>query len=77
MVYTYAQIAKKVEDVKKQIKEIFSEDIFIPILGKSTKSISEFGLDDLLNKTMNIIKSNNKNNNILVEVKNITEKSKK
>jgi len=77
VVYTYAQIAKKVEDVKKQIKEIFSEDIFIPILGRSTKSISEFGLDDLLNKTMNIIKSNNKNNNILVEVKNITEKSKK
>ena len=77
VIFTNAQIKNDIDDIKEQIINLFSEDIFVPVLGKSTKDISEFGLDDLLNKTLDIIKSNNKNSNILEKVKDINKNSQK
>ena len=77
VIFTNAQIENDVNDVKKQIINLFSEDIFIPILGERTKNLSEFGLDDLLNKTLDAIKSNTKKSNLLEQVKKDNENSQK
>jgi len=47
--------------MQKQIKSLFPDIKFIPVLGRETSSIKEkMGLDELLEMTLDSIKSNDK-----------------
>ena len=62
VVFTNAQKMVDINNMKTQVNELFiNEDIFITVLAKGTERIDQYGLDDLLNKTLSIIKLNNKN----------------
>jgi hypothetical protein len=61
VVFTNAQNNDDIENAKNQIEELFpGDDIFIKILGVPTEDIEKFGLDELLNKTLDIIEKNTK-----------------
>ena len=56
VVFTNAQIDTDVESMEKQMKNLFPDGIFISVLGRGTKEIDSFGLDELLNATLKSIK---------------------
>ena len=59
IVFTNAQNNDDIVSMQSQISNLFSDDIFIKVLGEPKEDIKKpFGLDDLVNKTLNIIKSN-------------------
>lgn len=55
--------------MKEIIEKLFSENLFIYVLGEKTEDIDSFGLDELLNMTINKIKFT-ENNDIFNVVKN-------
>ena len=69
VVFTNAQIEDDVKNMKKEIYNLFHEDIFIDVLGRKTEDIPAYGLDDLFNKTLEAIKLNN-TSNYFMRVKN-------
>ena len=68
VVFTNSNMKNDVENVKKQINTLFPDMKFISVLGRRTQDIPSFGLDDLLNMTLNTIKSKEQND-IYDEVK--------
>ena len=68
VVFTNSNMKNDVENVKKQINTLFPDMKFISVLGRRTQDIQSFGLDDLLNMTLNTIKSLERND-IFNEVK--------
>ena len=71
IVFTNAQNNDDIVSMQSQISNLFSDDIFIKVLGEPTEDIKKpFGLDDLVNKTLNIIKSNY-NCNLFNIIKNL------
>ena len=69
VVFTNAQSEDDVNNMKKEIYNLFHEDIFIDVLGRKTDIIPAYGLDDLFNKTLKVIKLNN-TSNYFMRVKN-------
>ena len=69
VVFTNAQKQADVDKMKEIIEKLFSENLFIYVLGEKTKDIDSFGLDELLNMTINKIKFT-ENNDIFNLVKN-------
>ena len=61
VVFTYAKRFKEVESMKNQIKNLFPDLKFIPVLARKTEIKNSFGLDGLLNLTIETIKSMEKN----------------
>lgn len=64
IVFTNAQIQEEVDNMKNQIKNIFPDLKFIHTLAKKSEDIDKFGLDELLNLTLETIKSMKKNDMI-------------
>ena len=62
IVFTRAVISDDIKKMKDLIKRHFPEKIFIHVLGEGTKSLKNFGLDDLLNLTLEQIKSKKDSN---------------
>jgi len=61
VVFTKADSQPDVDNMQKQIKSLFPDIKFIPVLGRETSSIKEkMGLDELLEMTLDSIKSNDK-----------------
>ena len=61
VVFTKAEKQTNLDNMQKQIKSLFPDIKFIPVLGRETSSIKEkMGLDELLEMTLDSIKSNDK-----------------
>lgn len=61
VVFTKADSQTDVDNMQKQIKSLFPDIKFIPVLGRETSFIKEkMGLDELLKMTLDSIKSNDK-----------------
>ena len=69
VVFSYAKRSKEVKNMKNQINNLFPKLPFIPVLARKTEKKESYGLDDLLNLTLNEIKFNEKNG-IFEAVKN-------
>jgi len=61
VIFTKAQIKNVVEKMEKEINEKFPDLNFVPVLGRRTEVMKEFGLDDLIKKTIKAINSKDKN----------------
>ena len=77
VVFTRAKRADEVNSMKNQIKQEFPDLQFIPVLARSTMHKSQYGLDDLLNLTINTIKSNEKNDIYAAVIKEFKVKESK
>ena len=56
IVYSYAIIEKGFKNVQSKIKNEFPDAIFIPVLAKKSDDVNPFGLDELLEKTLELCK---------------------
>ena len=61
VVFSNAQKKTEVQSMEKQIKTFFPLINFIPVLGRGIEDVESFGLNELIDLTLNTIKSNNKN----------------
>ena len=61
VVFTHAVGETYVIKMKEQIKNLFPELKFIPVLARETEYLEKYGLDDLLNMTLSSIKSRERN----------------
>ena len=61
VIFTKAQIKNVVEKMEKEINEKFPDLNFVPVLGRRTEVIKEFGLDELIKETIKAINSKDKN----------------
>ena len=57
IVFTRAIEKEKVDKMGKKLKSLFPDNAFIPVLGRKTKDIEQFGLDDLLNQILKSLES--------------------
>ena len=61
VIFTKAQIINVVKNMENIINEKFPDLDFIPVLGRRTEVMEEFGLDDLIERTIKAINSKDKN----------------
>jgi len=61
VVFTYALISSDIKSMENQIKQEFPDLQFIDVLARNIPGINQYGLDDLLNLTINTIKSMEEN----------------
>ena len=76
VVFTHGKRDNEIKSMKNEIKNLYPDLPFIPILARDTEHKKNYGLDDLLNLTLKTIKSS-KENDILKDIINEYKKRKK
>ena len=77
IVFSNAQKKPIVENIRKQIKNLFPDTRFIPVLARETKIMDKYGLDKLLNLILDSIKTTKKSDLLNIVINTYKEKEQK